>query len=296
MTGSSTALDARASAEPAPLARRPHAVDVDWVAEWDLAWKPHVGNAWFRHQDDVYAAWWRERQPEPESAERNGGESLRMLQTDAFNEACRLPSLDGVVAAMRRTVMDISLPILQDALQHARDREARLLPCSTDVRRLGLRSETFDVVFSPSTLDHFARTDQIVLALRELRRVLRPGGRLLLTLDNPRNPILRVRHRLYRRSGRVGGLIPFAMGATLERGRLVDTLDLAGFEVLDSRHVVHTPRVMGLWLGEWAARTGRARAGDRLVTVFDVIERGLRRLPTAPWTGHFVAVDCVRRG
>src|SRR5262249_19233604 len=160
-------------------------------------------------------------------------------------------------------------------------RDLRLLPCSTDVRRLGLRSETFDVVFSPSTLDHFARTDQIVLALRELRRVLRPGGRLLLTLDNPRNPILRVRHRLYRPSGRGSRLMPFAMGATVGRGRLVAALEIAGFEVLDSRHVVHTPRVVGLWLGEWAARAGHARVGDRLVELFDVIERSLRHLPTA---------------
>jgi SAM-dependent methyltransferase len=197
---------------------------------------------------------------------------------------------------MHRTVMDISLPILWDAVQHARGRELRLLPCSTDVRRLGLRSETFDVVFSPSTLDHFGRTDQIALALRELRRVLKPGGRLLLTLDNRWNPLLRVRNRLYRRRGRVSGLIPFAMGCTLARARLVDALEAAGFEVLDSRYVVHTPRVIGLWLGEWAARAGRARDGDRLRTLFNVLERMLRRLPTAVWTGHFVAVDCVRRG
>jgi SAM-dependent methyltransferase len=172
----------------------------------------------------------------------------------------------------------------------------RLRPCSTDVRRLGLRSETFDVVFSPSTLDHFRRTDQIALALRELRRVLRPGGRLLLTLDNPWNPLLRARNRMYRRSGRVSGLIPFAMGCTMSRERLVAALKEAGFEVLDSRYVLHTPRVIGLWLGEWAARAGRERDGARLRTLFNGLERVLRRLPTAPWTGCFVAVDCVRRG
>jgi SAM-dependent methyltransferase len=288
-------LDARASADPAPLRPQPPIADVDWVTEWDLAWKPHVDNAWFRHQDDVYAAWWRERRPERACAGLDVG-SRRMLQTDAFNEACRLPSLDGVVAAMRRTVMDISLPILGDAVRYARDRESRLHPCATDVRRLGLRSETFDVVFSPSTLDHFARSDQIALALCELRRVLRPGGRLLLTLDNAWNPFLRVRNRLYRRRGRLSGLIPFAMGCTLSRERLVYALEVAGFDVLDSRYVVHTPRVIGLWLGEWAARAGHPRVGGRLAAFFNVLERILCRLPTAGWTGHFVAVDCVRRG
>jgi hypothetical protein len=141
MAHSSTALDARAAPDCTPLRRRPHTVDVDW------------------------------REP----AGVDGVESLRVLQTDAFNEACRVPSLDGIVAATRRTVMDISLPILRDAVQHARGRELRLRPCSTDVRRLGLRTETFDGVFSPSTLDHFARTDQIALAPRELRRVVKQG-------------------------------------------------------------------------------------------------------------------------
>jgi SAM-dependent methyltransferase len=295
VTRSTTALDVRARAGFAGAHRQRAAPDVDWVAEWDLAWKPHVDNAWFGHQDDMYAAWWRERRP-ADPAVGAAVDSPRVLQTDAFNEACRLPSLDGIVAEVRRTVIDISHPILRDAVQHARDRECELSSCSTDVRRLGLRSETFDVVFSPSTLDHFGRTDQIRLALGELRRVLKPGGRLLLTLDNRRNPLLRVRNRLYRRHGRVSGLIPFAMGCTLSRADLVDALEAVGFEVLDSRYVVHTPRVIGLWLGEWAARAGRHRAGNRLRTVFNLLERSLRRLPTAAWTGHFVAVDCARRG
>jgi len=36
--------------------------------------------------------------------------------------------------------------------------------------------------------------------------------------------------------------------------------------------------------------------GARLRTLFNGLEWILRRLPTAPLTGCFVAVDCVRRG
>jgi len=283
---------------PAQLRRRLDA-DVDWTREWRDAWKPHVDNAWFRHQDDVYTAWWRERGPVWGRAPKvdSSDESPQMLQTDAFNEACRLPSLDRILPSVRRTVMDISFLILRDALQGTRVREPRIRSCSTDVRRLAFRREVFDIVFSPSTLDHFGNSAEITLALRELRRVLRADGRLLITLDNPRNPLLWVRQRLYRRGSRVPrGLIPFAMGCTLSRARLVEALKGAGFEVLDSRYVLHTPRVVGLWLGEWAARAGRARLGARLCSLFNVLERLLRRLPTRAWTGHFVAVDCVRRG
>ena len=142
-----------------------------------------------------------------------------------------------------------------------------------------------------------------------LRRAVRPHtpgrrGRialrgvcwLLISLDNPANPVLRLRQAVYRRVGRLGGLIPFYMGCTLSRARLVAALEEVGFETLESRYVVHVPRVAGLWLCEWAARSGRPRLGRGLRLLFDRLERLLRRLPTRAWTGYFVAVDCARRG
>ena len=68
-----------------------------------------------------------------------------------------------------------------------------------------------------STLDHFEDAAQIEVALGELHRVLRPGGHLVLTLDNPANPLIRLRNALPEAWARRTGLSPFAVGATLGR-------------------------------------------------------------------------------
>ncbi|MBE0597183.1 MAG: class I SAM-dependent methyltransferase [Desulfuromonadales bacterium] len=51
-----------------------------------------------------------------------------------------------------------------------------------DLGRLPLAAQTFDAVFCISVLEHLPRP-AMPAALAELRRVLRPGGRLLLTTD-----------------------------------------------------------------------------------------------------------------
>ena len=59
-----------------------------------------------------------------------------------------------------------------------------------DVRSLPFAEASFGVVFSGSTLDHFESAADIQRSLGELYRVLRPGGTLILTLDNPANPLI----------------------------------------------------------------------------------------------------------
>ena len=51
-----------------------------------------------------------------------------------------------------------------------------------DLTRLPLEERSFDAVFCISVIEHLPE-EQVPTAMRELRRVLRPGGRLLLTTD-----------------------------------------------------------------------------------------------------------------
>lgn len=150
---------------------------------------------------------------------------------------------------------------------------------TADVRQLPFAAGTFDGVLSTSTLDHFEQPASIDLALAELRRVLAPAGRLVLTLDNPDNPLIRLRNALPHEVARRTGLVPFAVGVTLDLDEGRAALRRHGFEVLDSALLLHAPHVVG-------TRLSRFRAWERhALPRFDRL--GATRF--ARRTGHFVA-------
>src|SRR5262245_49282538 len=265
--------------------QRPPLDRVDWDVEWGRAWKPHRQNPWFDYQWDVLAAWATRTDP---VAEKPG----RALKTDAFEEACGLRPPTSAFDRMHWVLMDVSPRVLEMARTGREAAEPAV--CATDARALGFRPESFDLVLSTSTLDHFDDERDIGAAFAAIRDVLRPGGRFFITLDNPTNPVLRVRQAIHSLCGPVSGLIPFPMGRTISSRRLVATLEREGFGVYESGYAVHTPRLLGLWLGEWAARRGRLRLATSLRRVFGTAEWVLGRLPTRRWTGHFVFADCRR--
>jgi SAM-dependent methyltransferase len=116
----------------------------------------------------------------------------------------------------------------------------------TDVRHLGLREGVFDVVVSPSTLDHFEARADYLQALRELAWVLRPGGLLVITLDNPWNPLYHPLRWLSR-----SGLAPFPLGYTPSVTRLERDLRGVGLEPEARDWLLHNPRGLStlLFLG-----------------------------------------------
>ena len=71
-----------------------------------------------------------------------------------------------------------------------------MMVACADVRSLPFADGTFDVVVSNSTLDHFRSRKELIASMRELNRVTRPGGELVLTLDNRANPVVAFRNAL----------------------------------------------------------------------------------------------------
>ena len=243
-------------------------------------WKAHPGNAWFAYEAGVYTA-----------IAGALPRSTRALKTDAFDEACGRRQLTAALGE-HVVVVDVSPRVVA---QVARAAWPGVALAAGDVRRLPFVDGSFDVVLSTSTLDHFDRRGEIDVALAELRRVLGDRGRLLVTLDNPANPLLRLRRLIYAWTGSIRGVIPFRMGLTLSRRDLLDAMHRAGFDVFDSGYVVHAPRLLALWAGEWAARRGAHGAARRLGALLGAIERVARRMPTRPWTAHFIFADCRPR-
>jgi SAM-dependent methyltransferase len=165
----------------------------------------------------------------------------------------------------------------------------------SDARKLAFRSRVFDRIISNSTLDHFSDKKDIFQSLRELQRIMKPGGMLLITLDNPWNPVVFLRNRLPYRWLRSLDIIPFYMGATLSRPELIRALEANGFTVCDSTAIVHSPRILAIRIGNLLDRVGHGRMRACFHRVLKTVEH-LEGLPTKYLTGYYIAVKAVKKG
>ena len=155
----------------------------NWESIGDDLRPPPVPSLWRLFCDRVYQDWLRRQ--------LGGRKFTRALKTDAFDEAVA----PGILVVLREAaawscVMDISAPICRLAAT----RQPGLPVVACDVRRPPFAAGAFDLAVSLSTLDHFHTAAEIDLALDALHQSLRPGGWLLITLDNLSNPLIRLRN------------------------------------------------------------------------------------------------------
>lgn len=238
--------------------------------------------AWRRHRDRLFWRWL-----EPRCGEGPG----RVLKTDLYDEAVSVGFLEALRGAGWSEVgLDLSPLVARSA--------ARRSGCTrclvTTVLDLPIRDGGVDLILSLSTLDHFESLSELERALAELRRVLPAGGRLLLTLDNLDNPLVRLRNALPARLLRSVGLVPYQVGLTLGRRELITAAHRAGFEIESAGWVLHCPRAVMVALCRLSRRYLGGR-GDRVLGAAIRWFEALARLPTRRWTGYYTAVEAVAR-
>lgn len=218
-----------------------------------------------------------------------GGRRPRLLKTDLFDEVAGR-GLGGDVLAGGWAVTGIDLSPL--VVAEATARNAGLEAVVADVRSLPFADGRFDAVFSGSTLDHFESEDEIATALREIARVLRPGGSLVLTLDNPGNPVIWLRNGPLSWVVRRLGIVPYQVGKTLHLRALDAAVRAAGFEIRQMTAVLHCPRAIAVALAGPVSLLG-ATGRSLFLRMLGACE-GLEQLPTRWSTGHYLAVHAVR--
>jgi SAM-dependent methyltransferase len=211
----------------------------------------------------------------------------RILKTDLFDEMAG----SGLYPILRlRADYVVGVDISPEMVAAARRRYPELEAEVASIGELPFPARSFDAVFSPSTLDHLATKQEVAAALGELGRVTRPGGRLLVTLDNPLNPLLALRNALPPAVARGLRRVPYDSGWTCGPRLLRRMLAESGFLPSQTTAIMHAPRFLVAELDRLGARP---RDSERLIARLLAAER-LERWPTRYLSGHFVAVLGIR--
>ena len=165
-----------------------------------------------------------------------------VLKTDLFEEALGSDHFLFDLARINANAVGIDIAY---NIAHAAKRMSKqyglglseIVCC--DVRRLPFKDDSFSLVISNSTLDHFEYEVYITAALKELWRIIEPGGTLIITMDNKRNltePIFRLWLAL--------GFAPFFVGRTYSIEELKQALEKIGFIIKDATAIIHNPRLL----------------------------------------------------
>jgi SAM-dependent methyltransferase len=208
-----------------------------------------------------------------------------ILKTDLFEEAVGDDAFLNAVAEVDRAVgMDLSPAIVR----RAKEREPRAGCLAADVCALPFAPNSFALALSPSTLDHFSNPQDLNRGLRELARVLAPGARLIITLDNRQNvsdPLLRLANRM--------GWLPYPVGHSLTVLGLRSALESVGLEVSDTTAILHNPRLFAVAVKMLANKIGW-RPLTAMVERVLIAAQGLGKTPLRYYTGSFIAAHAVK--
>ena len=214
-----------------------------------------------------------------------------ILKTDLFPEAFGSAQVLFDITPNNSDVIgiDIAAEIVEmakkQASRHGVD-SSKYLCC--DVRQLPLQDNSVDLIISDSTLDHFLNKADITVALKELYRVMRVGGVLIITMDNKGKlgePLRLLWIRL--------GLAPFFIGKTYSIKELKLALQTIGFSVVDTTAIIHQPmfflRRVFLWLDRLSARRFDPLIKKILASLDTLEKRRTRYL-----TGIYIAAKAVK--
>jgi SAM-dependent methyltransferase len=176
-----------------------------------------------------------------------------VLKTDLWDEVKNTRILQWV-HGQGATVhgVDISEPTVRQA--RAAFPENSLRAPVADVRQLPFRDASFDAIYSMGTIEHFHDPET---ALREMHRVLRPGGRAVVGVPNRWDPFLRPLFAYLLQRLRLYG---YGYERSFSRRALRRMLEAAGFEVVAETAILFVPgwlRMADLALHTWALPLAR---------------------------------------
>jgi SAM-dependent methyltransferase len=214
-----------------------------------------------------------------------GLEGLRILKTDLWDEAKNTRILAWAARQGARAFgVDISRPIVAQA-RSAFEREP-LHAAVADIRELPFHDASFDAIYSMGTIEHFRDSER---AVKELVRVLRPGGRAIIGVPNRHDPFLRP---LLSAVLQATGLYAYGYEKSFSRRSLRNMLERSGLTVTAETAILFLPgwlRMLDLACQTWCRPL--ARVTGALVWPFVFLDR---HLPAVRRHGSLLATVAVK--
>lgn len=111
---------------------------------------------------------------------------IRMLHQHQVKTVCDAGCGCGIYCAklLRNGFSVFGFDVSEDAVRIAKTNAPEAELKAADIRVTGYDSDSFDAVISRDVLDHMTKKNA-QLALRELCRIVKPGGIVIFTLDFP---------------------------------------------------------------------------------------------------------------
>lgn len=176
--------------------------------------------------------------------------------------------------------LDISYQVSHNALEN-KDLAHHCLVINSDIQHSPFRDNLFDIIISTSTLDHFQCKIAFLAGMEELYRILKPGGKLFLILDNPYFVFRWLTILKYKL-----GVIPIYIGKTYSWRKSRRIAQPIGFAWKNHHYAMHIPVI---------TFTGLFRQLDPLFgkkggKLLKILESWLERFPTSIFTATYISM------
>lgn len=166
-----------------------------------------------------------------------------LLKTDLWNEAKNTEILLWAAEQGTRPVgIDIAFDVVQQAMKVLDKKRPGFVV--SDVRSLPFPADTFDLIYSMGTIEHFPNYE---VAVREIFRVLKPSGRAIIGVPNKLDPFFRPLVVLLLNKV---GLYAYGIEKSFTPRALRRLVESAGFRVTAQTGLLFMPgllRMVDLW-------------------------------------------------
>jgi len=163
----------------------------------------------------------------------------KILKTDLYEESLGYDDFLFDLAKNNEDVcgMDISSKIVDMAKERAEKLGVKPKLVVQDARKMDFENESFDLIISNSTFDHFPEIDE---AISECGRVLKTGGILIMTILNKDNLLLYLLCKIMKFFNKYHSFYTEGVYSIREIKSLIKC---AGLDMIDSTAILHVPPV-----------------------------------------------------